>query len=82
MRKSWVLMIGLSALTGCALEPDVTAATADASDPACMAAADARARDAAINGYDKSAQLAIRQESHNSCMVWGKKTTLVEHGRR
>jgi len=55
--------------------------TATAADPTCLTAANTRARDAALNGYDKDTQRSIRQESYNSCVTWGKKAVLVESGR-
>lgn len=82
MRKSWVLVVSLLALAGCTSVPEAPAQSADASDSACSATADGRARDAAINGYDKETQKAIRQESYKSCVAWSKKSVLVESTRR
>jgi len=81
MRKSWVVMVSLLALGGCATEPDATANAIAQSDGACSAAAAARTRDAAINGYDEAAQHGIWQDAYNSCVAWSKKSVLVEAGR-
>lgn len=78
MRMSCATMISLLTLGGCAIEPTTGERLTDASDPACSAAAAARARDAAVNGYDEEAQRSIWQESYKSCVAWNRKSILVE----
>ncbi len=81
MWTSGCLFVSVRALGVCVTEPDTSTIAADSSDPACGVAAAARSRDAQINGYDEQTQELIAQEAYKSCLLWNKKSVLVDSGR-
>jgi len=78
MRISGAAGLSLILLGGCALEPTASPQAAEASDPVCRAAAGARARDAAVNGYDALLQDAIRKDSYTNCVAYSKNSLMLD----
>ena len=68
MRSAMILSVFVLALGGCATKSDSVAHQAQ-TDPFCHAVAVARARDAAVYGYERAIMEAIEQYSYQSCLA-------------